>query len=69
MKSAFANISYTTVPRRRQRHYSYDESVNEPAGLIADESVEVEEETPAEENQPIEEAKPEDLGDTATFED
>jgi len=42
------------VPRRRQRHYSYNESLDEPAKLIADEPVEVEEEAPAEENESVE---------------
>jgi hypothetical protein len=42
------------VVPRRQRHYSYNESLDEPAKLIADEPVEVEEEAPAEENEPVE---------------
>jgi hypothetical protein len=42
------------VPKRRQRHYSYDESVDEPPKLIEDEPVEIEEEVPAEENEPLE---------------
>ena len=33
---------------------SYNESVNEPANLIAEEPVEVEAEIPAEENEPVE---------------
>ena len=45
------------VPRRR-RHYSYDESLDEPAKLIADEPVEVERETPAEENETVESVEP-----------
>jgi hypothetical protein len=42
------------VPKRRERHYSYDESLDEPAGLIADEPAEIEEETPAEESESVE---------------
>ena len=42
------------VPKRRQKHYSYDESLNEPGKLIADEPVEIEHEVPAEENEPVE---------------
>ena len=34
-------------PKRRERHHSYDESVDEPAKLIEDEPVEIEEESPA----------------------
>ena len=41
------------VPKRRQRHYSYDESLDEPGKLIADEPVEIEREVPAEENEPV----------------
>jgi len=47
-----------TVPKRRQRHYSYDESINEPATLIADEPAEIERETPAEETEPVERIEP-----------
>jgi hypothetical protein len=42
------------VPKRRQRHYSYDESLNEPAGVIANEPAEIEEEIPAEESDSVE---------------
>ncbi len=42
------------IPKRRQRHYSYNESLNEDAKLIADEPTDVEKETPAEDNEPIE---------------
>lgn len=42
------------VPKGRQRHHSYDESLDEPAKLIEDEPVEIEEEVPAEENESIE---------------
>jgi len=44
-------------PKWRERHYSYDESVNEPAKLIEDEPVEIEEEGPAEENEPCRESR------------
>jgi len=52
MKATAAGVGRAIVPRRRQRHYSYDESLDEPAKLIADEPVEVEAEAPAEENEP-----------------
>lgn len=42
------------VPKRRQRHYPYDESLDEGAGLIANEPAEIEEETPAEESVSVE---------------
>jgi hypothetical protein len=54
MKTMTGGQSNATVPKRRQRHHSYDESVDEPAKLIEDEAVEIEEELPAEENEPVE---------------
>jgi hypothetical protein len=42
------------VPKRRQRKYSYDEGLDEPAKLIDDEPAEIEREAPADENEPIE---------------
>jgi len=57
------------VPKRRQRHYSYDESVDEPARLIADEPVEIEAEIPAEENQPEERSEQEDKSAPPVFEE
>lgn len=47
----------TAIPKRRQRHHSYDESVDEPAKLIENEAVDIEEATPLEENEPIEGAE------------
>ena len=49
-----------SVPKKRQRHYSYDESVNEPAKLLEEEAVEIEEEIPAEDNEAVERTEPED---------
>jgi hypothetical protein len=46
-----------SVPKRRERHYSYDEGLDEPAKLIADEPAEIEGETPAEETNPIEQTE------------
>ena len=51
MKIASAATDDAIVPKRRQRHYSYDEGLNEPEKLIADERVEIEHELPAEENE------------------
>lgn len=42
------------IPKRRERHHSYDESVDEPPKLLEDEAVTVETEAPAEENESIE---------------
>ena len=49
-----------TPPKKRPRHYSYDESVDEPAKLLEQEAVEIEEEIPSEDTEPIERIEPED---------
>jgi len=54
MKVMMDGQSNPPIPKGRRRHYSYDESVDEPAKLIEEESVEIEEEVPAEENESIE---------------
>jgi hypothetical protein len=45
-------------PQKRPRHHSYDESVDEPAKLLEQESVEIEEETPSEDSEPMERPEP-----------
>jgi hypothetical protein len=57
------------VPKRRKRHYSYDESVDEPAKVIKDEGVEVEREIPAEENEPVERIEEDNESDPSAFEE
>jgi hypothetical protein len=57
------------APKRRQSHHSYDESLDEPAKLIADEPVEIEEEIPAEENQPVERIEEDNKSDPPAFEE
>jgi hypothetical protein len=57
------------VPKRRQRHHSYDESVDEPPRLIAEESVEVEAEVPADENEPMERVEADDAAAPPAFEE
>ncbi len=69
MKTGIGGESSSIVPKRRQKHHSYDESVDEPAKLIEDEPVEIEEEVPAEENEPLERIEKEDNSDTPAFED
>ncbi len=54
MKVDSVEMERAIVPKRRQKHYSYDESLDEPGKLIADEPVEIEREVPAEENEPVE---------------
>lgn len=55
-------------PKRRQRHYSYDENVDEAPTLIEDEPVEVEHEVPAEENASEQQIEPEDSSPHPPFE-
>lgn len=54
MKIGSAALGHDCVPKRSRRHYSYDESLDEPPRLLADEPVEVECETPAEERESVE---------------
>ncbi|MEX0751799.1 MAG: hypothetical protein WD073_02605 [Xanthobacteraceae bacterium] len=56
-------------PKRRKRHYSYDESVDEPAKLIEEEPVEVEKEVPGEENEPVEGIEENNKPDLPVFEE
>lgn len=69
MKATTGSERTRTGPKRRQRHYSYDESVNEPAKLIEDEPAEIEEETPADENQPVERIEENNDTDPPAFEE
>jgi len=69
MKMATGGEKSSVVPKRRQKHYSHDESVDEPAKLIEDEPVEIEEERPAEENRPVEGAQEDDKSDLPAFEE
>jgi hypothetical protein len=56
-------------PKKRNRHYSYDESLDEAPKLIDDEAVEVEEAVPADENEAIERDNENNRPDSAAFED
>ncbi len=69
MEAAAGSEKSKIVPKRRKRHYSYDESVNEPAKLIEDEPMEIEQEIPAEENEPLERIEENNNSDTPAFEE
>jgi hypothetical protein len=56
-------------PKQRDKHLSYDESVDEDAKLIDAEPVEVEAEVPAEENEPIEGTTQNDKPPPPSFEE
>jgi hypothetical protein len=55
-------------PKRKDKHYSYDESVDEAAKLLEDEPVEIEHAIPAEENEPVEHVEEAEEG-SAAFEE
>jgi hypothetical protein len=61
-------VKRQTDPRGRRRR-SYDESLDEPAKLISDESVDVEKEAPADENEPMERPEPDNTPTPPAFED
>lgn len=44
----------TTGPKQRQRHYSYDENVDEAGKLIDKETTDIEHEQPADDNDAVE---------------
>jgi len=57
------------IPKKRQKHYSYNEEVTESPTLIEDEAVDVEGDIPAEENEPIETSEQEDDSVMVPFEE
>jgi hypothetical protein len=63
-----ANGSEEVVPKKRQKHHSYDESADEPAKLLEQEAVEIEAEIPSEDSEAVERVAPED-GDVPAFEE
>jgi hypothetical protein len=69
MKAATTLERCATIPKRRRKHYSYDESVDEPATLIEEEPVEVEHEIPAEENEPLQTIENDSDRDAPAFEE
>ena len=69
MEVISAGTNDTVIPKRRQRHYSYDESVDECARLIADEPTEIEKETPAEESESVERIESSDPANSPAFEE
>lgn len=56
-------------PKTREKHLSYDESVDESAKLIDSEPVEVEAEVPAEQNEPVESVDAEENPPPPAFEE
>lgn len=56
-------------PKQRQKHYSYNENVDEPAKLIKDEATDIEHEMPEDENEPVQTADETDRPDSPAFEE
>ena len=56
-------------PKLRDKHHSFDESVDEPASLIEDESVDIEQEIPLEENEPLERTEENEDSEAPVFEE
>ena len=69
MQATPAATQHAIVPRRRQKHYSYDESLDEPGKLIADEPGDVEAETPTEDRESIERVEPDEPAEPPAFEE
>ena len=60
MHTAKARTEVKTSPKKRPRHYSYDESVDEPGKLLEQGAVEIEKEVPSEDTESVKTVKPED---------
>ncbi len=69
MQTVTRTRSASKVPKRRQKHYSYDESVDESAKLIEDEPVDIENAVPADENEPLQRIEKDGTADTPAFEE
>jgi hypothetical protein len=69
MRTMTPTRNASKIPKRRQKHYSYNESVDESAKLIEDEPVDIEKAVPAEENEPLERIDKDITPDTPAFEE
>jgi hypothetical protein len=63
------NRRRTIGPKQREKHHSYDESVDKPAKLIDDETVEIEREVPIDDNEPVETIERENASKPPAFEE
>jgi len=69
MRTVTRTRKASKIPKRRQKHYSYNECVDESAKLIEDEPVDIEKAVPAEENEPVEKIEKDSTSDTPAFEE
>jgi hypothetical protein len=63
------NRRRTIGPKQREKHHSYNETVDEPAKLIDTETVEIEKEAPAEDSEPVEKIEEENTSKPPAFEE
>ena len=63
------NRRRTIGPKQREKHHSYNETVDDPAKLIDTETVEIEKEAPAEDNEPVERIEEENTSKPPAFEE
>jgi hypothetical protein len=54
MSMAIGRHGSDAGPKQKNKHYSYDENIDEPAKLIDEETVEIERAVPMDENEPVE---------------
>jgi hypothetical protein len=59
----------TRIGPKKRRHFSFDESLDEPPGLIEKETVDIEEAVPADENEPVEKGEDSRPPETPAFEE
>jgi hypothetical protein len=60
MQSVKARSRAEMPPKKWPRHYSYNESVDEPGKLLEQGAVEIEKEVPSEDTESVKTVKPED---------
>jgi hypothetical protein len=63
------NRHQTIGPKQREKHHSYDETVDEPGKLIDNETVDIEREAPAEDNESVESIEGENTSKPPAFEE
>ena len=68
MKTSEAHRKAKRIPKKRARHYSYNESVDEPGKVLEEEATDIEREAPLEDAEPIDSVEPEDR-DSPVFEE
>lgn len=69
MRFSMGNKHPRSGPKRRQKHYSYDEALNEAPQLLEDEAVNIEQELPVEENEPVEHIEETEESPSSVFEE